>query len=448
MKLNKKIISILLLVIISFTLIPVSASSNTIASGIGVSSSAESIANNFETDLNLYSPTILLMESQTGKVLYQKNGYEKSYPASTTKIMTAILALEHCPDLSEKAKASYEAIFTVPYDYSNANIQVGEELTINQLLNVLLIASANEAANVLAEHIAGSVDSFATMMNAKASELGCLNTHFVNANGIQAENHYSTAYDLALMARYAMQNETFRKIVSTSIYTLPATNKFETNDRVFGNTNLLIRPNDSDRVDNYYYEYATGVKTGYTNAAKNCVVASAKKNDVEYIAVILGAENTDNGLSARFLDCKTLFEYAFDNYTVKKLHENNSVLKSIRIPGGSLDTANLNVLVEDEILVVSKNTTDLNSIKPEVKIFDDLKAPIAEKTTVGKITYNIDGNEYTSDLIAANDVRESKLLIYIAIIIVLIVLFKLMMPNNKKKKKKKKSSKRNSYLYW
>ena len=129
--------------------------------------------------------------------------------------MTAILTLEHCK-LTDTATVSHEAIFTVPIGYSHAYLQEGEELTIEQLLHVLLIPSANDAANVLAEHIAGSISSFTTMMNTKALELGCTGTNFVNANGIHNTNHYSTAYDLALMGRYAMQNETFIKIVSTT----------------------------------------------------------------------------------------------------------------------------------------------------------------------------------------------------------------------------------------
>ena len=207
--------------------------------------------------------------------------------------------------------------------YTNANIQVGEELTINQLLHVLLIPSANEAGTIIAQHIAGSVESFASMMNTKAKEIGCLNTNFVNANGVHNSNHYSTAYDLALIGRYAMQNETFRKIVSTTIYTLPATNKYDKNDRVFGTTNTLLKKDTSDRVDNYYYEYTTGAKTGYTNPAKSCIVATAMKDGIEYIVVILGAETTENGLSARNLDCISLFKYAFENYTVKTLNEEN-----------------------------------------------------------------------------------------------------------------------------
>ena len=402
-------------------------------------------------DITTYSPTCILMESKTGKVIYEKNGYEKMYPASTTKIMTAILALENC-ELTDVATASYEAVFTVPVGYSNANIQVGEELTINQLLHVLLIYSANEAANILAEHIAGSVDSFATMMNTKAAEIGCLNTHFVNPNGVHNENHYSTAYDLAIMGRYAMQNETFRKIVSTTFYTLPATNKYATNDRVFGLTNELIKKDTSDRVDNYYYEYATGIKTGYTNAAKSCIVASAKKDDIEYIAVILNAGTTENGLSARYLDCKNLFNYAFENYTVKTLHEQNSILRTIKVPNANGSTKNLKVSIQDEISVLVKKDTNVTNITPTIEINTDLQAPVAKNTVIGKITYNVDGNEYSSNLLAASNVIESnlfnKFLTIISIIVVLYLLNKLLSSNNKKKRRKKKTTKKDNYLYW
>lgn len=441
MKYIRKITAIILLIIITFCFTSIYAASD---------------------EISTYSPICLLMESKTGKVIYEKNGYEKAYPASTTKIMTAILALENC-NLTDIATASYEALYTVPVGYSNANIQLGEELTINQLLHVLLIHSANEAANILAEHIAGSIDSFATMMNSKATELGCLNTHFVNANGIQNENHYSTAYDLALIGRYAMQNETFREIVSTTIYTLPATNKYPTNDRVFANTNELIKKNNSDKVGNYYYQYATGAKTGYTDTAKNCIVATAKKDDVEYIVVILGAENTENGLSARYLDCKVLFEYAFENYTVKTLNQAGSILKTTKISNGNNSTKNLKVVVQDEISAVIKSDCNISNITPTVEIRTDLEAPISSNTVIGKITYNIDGTEYTSNLLAGSDVIESNtfntILIIVSIIIVLYLLVKLLGSNDKKKKKRKKSkirkknnskktSRRDNYLYW
>ena len=411
-------------------------------------SSVKSISK--KANIETYSPNCLLMDAKTGTVLYEKNGYEVTYPASTTKIMTAILTLEHC-NLTDKATASYDSVFTVPYGYTNANIQVGEELTINQLLHVLLIPSANDAANVLAEHIAGSVESFATMMNTKAREIGCLNTNFVNPNGVHDDNHTTTAYDLALMGRYAMQNETFRQIVGTTIYTLPATNKYEENDRVFGNTNDLIRKNESDRVDNYYYEYATGIKTGYTNAAHNCIVASSKKDDQEFIVVILGASTTENGLSERYLDCKTLFNYAFENYSLKTLQQSGSLLKTIDIKNANIFHKNLNVNIEKEITVVYDNSTKVLSINPNVEINQDLKAPISENTVIGKITYNVDGVEYTSNLIAGNNVEESHLfnIIFIIIAILFILyIFRKLQQNKKKKRRKKRKKTKSNYLYF
>lgn len=311
----------------------------------------------------------------------------------------------------------------------------------------------------MAEHIAGSVESFATMMNTKAEELGCLNTHFVNPNGVHNENHYSTAYDLAIMGKYAMQNETFREIVNTTFYTLPATNKYPTNDRVFGTTNELIKKDTSDKVDNYYYEYATGAKTGYTNTAKNCIVATAKKDDIEYIVVILRAETTQNGLSARYLDCKTLFNYAFQNYTVKTINEKGSILKKLKIAKANSVTKHLNVVVEDEISLLLKKDTDINTITPTVELNSDLKAPISENTVIGKITYEVDGNTYTSNLLAGGNVVESNafntFLTVGSIILVLFLLYKLLKTDDKRKKRKRKRKKnsnsysgKSNYLYW
>ncbi len=407
-------------------------------------------------DITTYSPHCLLMESSTGKIIYEKDAYERVYPASTTKIMTAILTLENC-ELSDTATVSHEAIYTVPVGYSHASLVEGEILTIEELLNVLLIPSANDAANVLAEHIAGSVSSFATMMNTKALEIGCKDTNFVNPNGVHNENHYSTAYDLALIGRYAMQNETFRKIVSTTNYTLPATNKFSEPSRYFKTTNALLTPDDRDSVDNYYYSYTTGIKTGYTNAAGNCIVASAKKDDVEYIVVILGSERLENGLSARYIDCKTLFNYAFDNYKTYTINEENSILKQVSVSNASLATKHLDLIVQDKITLLLKKDTDINSITPKIDLSVNLEAPIQKNSVIGTISYDVDGNSYTSNLLAGEDVEESNLfttiLTILSIFLVLLFLGKLMKSDKKKKRKSKKktSSKKNdrdNYLYW
>lgn len=334
-----------------------------------------------DTLANVDAPVALLMDANTGKILYEKNAFEKMYPASTTKIMTAILALEN-RDLSHIAKVSYNAIFTVPIGYANANLQLDEELTIEQLLHVLLVPSANDAANVIAEDIGGSVESFVSMMNTKAVEIGCINTHFVNANGVHDENHYSTAYDLAIMGKYAMKNEIFRKIVTTVRYTLPVTNKYDKADRIFLNTNNLINSKNSQ-----FYEYANGIKTGYTDAAKNCIVASSKKGDLELICVIMGADNT--AVSNKFNDCISLFNYGFDNYTYKRLFSKDSVYKVVTPHNASNNTKNLNLLIEDDInVLIKKSDYDLN-FTPDVLIDSKIRAPITKGSIVGTISYDI-----------------------------------------------------------
>jgi D-alanyl-D-alanine carboxypeptidase (penicillin-binding protein 5/6) len=390
------------------------------------------------------APVALLMDSNTGEILYEKNAREKMYPASTTKIMTAILALEN-RELTDTATVSYNAIFSVPSGYSNANLQLDEVLTYEQLLYVLLIPSANDAANVIAEDIAGSVESFATMMNTKAREIGCENTNFVNANGVHDENHYSTAYDLALIGRYAMQNETFRKFVSTVRYTLPATNKYETDDRIFLTTNRLINSKSGQ-----YYEYATGIKTGYTEMAKNCIVASAKKNDMELICVILGASNDSNSTN-KFSDCITLFDYGFDNYKYETLCQANSVFKIITPRCTSKDTKNLEVLYESDISALMKSSEYVDDFSPEVELDENLKAPITKGSVIGKVTYTVDGIKYTTNLIAGQDILASSVTsIIIKIILVVFALYILKSivtfsnKGSKKGKKKHKSNKKTS----
>ena len=267
----------------------------------------ENINKSTKDELNIYSESAILIEATTGKILYEKDMHGIKYPANTTKILTAIIAIENC-DLNEKARASYDAVHSIKSGYSIANIQVGEEFTISELLDVMLIHSANEAANVIAEHISGSVSEFAELMNKKAREIGCLNSNFVNANGAHEDNHYSTAYDLAVIAKYCMQNQEFRKIVEKMECSLPATEIFN-EPRIFRNTNSLMTRNSK-----YYYEYCNGIKTGFTTPAKNCLISSSNRYGFELISVILHAETTENGQSARYLDTINLFEYGYKNY--------------------------------------------------------------------------------------------------------------------------------------
>lgn len=397
--------------------------------------------------VSVYSPSCVLMEASSGKILYEKNSYQVRYPASTTKIMTAILVLENC-ELTDVATVSRNAIHSIPPDYVMCNIKEGEELTIEQLLNVLLIPSANDAAVVLAEHVSGSVNKFSDLMNEKAKEIGCKNTHFVNPNGIHNKNHVSTAYDLALIGRHAMKNDTFRKIVKKTQYTLPATNKYAKTDRTFKTTNDLLIKNTSKAKNNYYYPDAIGIKTGYTGEAGNCLVAAAKKDNMEVISVVLGANFTKEGLSEKSLDSITLLNYAFDHYAIQTLQEKNSVLQEVEVSSATKETKNLKVLVKDNIETLVEKNANIQTLNPEISI-DKLKAPISAGSTVGTITYTIDGKTYSSDLIAGDNVLPSNtlsLLLRICLIIVtLYLLFTLLKP--KKNTKTRGRSYKNTKAY-
>lgn len=388
-----------------------------------------------------YSPSTLLMDLDSGKILYSKNANTRMYPASTTKIMTAILTIENC-QLTDTAIASHNAIYSVPSGYSHANIQEGEELTIEQLLNVLLIPSANEAASILAEHIAGSVEAFADMMNAKAVEIGCKDTHFVNPNGIHDENHYSTAYDLALMGKYAMQYDVFRDIASKTSCSLPATDKYPREDRLFNTTNDLLKENHSRAANNYYYPYASAGKTGYTDAAQNCIVATAKKDDISLLAVVLHGERTDDGLSQRALDCKTLFEYGFNNYKHEVIAHKGDVAREIEVSGGTNDSKNLNLVYSEDITALVPINFDISSITPNVKLTENMYAPISEGTNLGSITFSIAGSDYSCDLLASHTVYKSdisKTVIELCLVLLFLFLFaKVLKFKNKRAKKRYK----------
>lgn len=390
----------------------------------------------YATDVKATSPSCIMIDSKSGKIIYEKNGYKKMYPASTTKMLTAILVIEKC-NLSDIATVSANSVSLkeVPESYTRADLVAGEKLTIEALLNVLLIPSANDAAVVLAEHVSGSVANFSKEMNKKAKELGCTNTNFVNPNGVHNDNQYTTAYDLSLIAKYCMQNETFRSIVCKTTYTLPATNIYKKADRTFKNTNELLNSKE------YKYEYTTGIKTGYTEHANYCLAASAKKDDYEFIIVVLGSEMTDDK-SERAVDCINLFNYAFDNYYEKKIIDSTQIIKEIPIKLSNNTEQILTILPENDITVTT--ATNIDNIQPEITINEDLGTPTLKGFIVGKITYTIDGTQYSSNLIAGNNIIDSDILptIFLALlgILAFFILLSVFQVRNSKKKKKSNNS--------
>ena len=330
------------------------------------------------------------------------------YPASTTKILTAIVVLENA-ELDELATVSKNALETIPNGYVTCNLQIGEELSVKDLMYALMVKSANDAAVVLAEHVGGSVEGFADMMNQKAKEIGCKNTHFVNPNGIHDENHYTTAYDLYLMADYALSFEhtnEFRDFVSRTSYTLPATNLYPADDRIFSTTNELIKINNNDRIDNYYYKNALGIKTGHTSQAGYCLVSSSSRDDLEFISVILDGGFDSRGLSERYTETIKLFNFGYDNFTLTKIKEANNIIDTIIVEKATKETESLNLLIKDSITVINDKSTDVDKINPDIKLNENIIAPITKGDVLGTITYTVDDIDYTSDLIAAHDVEK------------------------------------------
>ncbi len=404
-------------------------------------------SNTSQTDsneLNLYSKSSILIDSTTGQILYEHNAYEKLYPASTTKLMTAILTLENCK-LTDIVTVDKDALKGIPATYTTAALQPGEQLSVDQLLHVLLIPSANDAANVLAYHIAGSIDNFATMMNAKAKEIGCQNTNFMNPSGIHNDNHYSTAYDMALIGKYANTFDTVKDIATQTQYSLP--NLPDGKERKFKTTNTLITPNNK-----YYYEYATGLKTGYTEKAKSCIVAKAKKGDTELICAVLYGDKTEDKRNERELDCHTLFDYGFNNYKETTVCEKNQAIDTTNISDIPEMYENEDIVYEDNLNLLV-NTQNSTGIQSNISWNTDLKYPISKDTIVGNVTYIIDGNNYSVNLVAGNNILPTNsdsisytfyILVAVLIILLLITIF------TKKRKnryhKKSKSSKDEKYF--
>lgn len=352
----------------------------------------------------------ILMDLKSGRVLYSKNPDEKMYPASTTKILTGILALEK-GNLSDTVTATTEAIAPITLEDSHMGILVGEQLTLEQLINGMLIYSANDAANVIAVHIAGSLEGFVSMMNEKAQELGAANSHFANPHGFHNSDHYTTAADLAAITKYAMQNEKFREIVSTARYTIPPTNKYKT-ERILTSTNHLI---SRYRNPAYFYAPAIGIKTGYTSQAGNCLVSAAKKGDTEFVSVLLKCSNTKD--SCTFTDTKALFEYGFKNYSYQTITAPGDVLSNTKVFGAK-NKVGLALTPETEVAALLPVGIDLQSeVTPSVTLNSSIKAPIAKGQALGSVSYTYQGETLgTCTLVAANDVARDNILFVLSIL--------------------------------
>lgn len=321
----------------------------------------------------------ILMEADTGTILYAKNIHQQEYPASTTKILTTLIAAEQC-SLDEVVTFSHDAVFDTPRDSSNIAMDVGQKLTMEQCLNAILIRSANEVAYAVAEHISGTTDwsVFAEVMNERAKELGCLNSHFVNPNGLHDENHYTTAYDLAMIGRAFFANEMLCKITLTRRLEIPASDTIPVTK--LENNSMQIIPGGS-----YAYEYLVGCKTGFTSNSRYNLVSCAEKDGMKLICVVLREESP-----LQYEDTIALFNYGFSNFdkvNVSQMETKYNIDDAGMFYGGS------------DIFGSSKPLLTLNKndfiILPRTAVFEDTDSVISYETQndeqAAVITYTYHG---------------------------------------------------------
>ena len=355
----------------------------------------------------------ILVDANYGEVLYAKKADEKAYPASITKVMTALLLLEAMDSGKLKKDQQITAGPTTLQDmsgnYSTANLEPGDVLTVEQLLYCLLLPSANEAGNILAVAVDGSIEAFVEHMNTRAAELGCKGTHFVNPHGLHDPDHYTTAYDISLYMTEALKHELFRTIIHTATYVLPAT--AHKGEQTFYNTNALI---SNFHYSGYVYDKCIGGKTGTTDEAGKCLVAAAESGDTLLISVILGSGVVDpNGAKrqGQFTESTKLLKWGFDNFRRVTISQGSDPVDKVAV---TLSRQADEVMVKPEGEVVRTLPKDLDPSLIETTIHlnsDTVEAPVEEGQVLGTMTLSYEGTDYGSlDLVAVTSVERSELL--------------------------------------
>lgn len=321
----------------------------------------------------------ILMEAETGTILYEKNIYEHLYPASTTKILTCLIGVEQC-QMDETVTMSKEAVFSIPRNSSNVGLDVGEQITVEECLYAILVGSANEAANAIAEHVSGSIEDFVDLMNKRAKELGCENSHFVTTNGLHDENHYTCPYDLALIAQKFFDNELLCKMSSTPTYQIPQSPTQPDDDLIINTHNKLLFPGGK-----YNYDYIVGSKTGYTNDSRQTLVSCAEKDGMKLICVVMREESPH-----QFDDTISLFEYGFSNFQKLNVAANET---EYTVDNNEFFQTDNDVFGASNP-ILSINPSD-NVVIPITAVFEDVDSTLVYDTdsenTVATIQYTYHG---------------------------------------------------------
>lgn len=345
---------------------------------------------NWPTGPTVSAESAILMELDTGVILYEKNIHAREYPASTTKILTTLIAVEEC-SLDETVSFSHDAVYGIPAGSNHVAMNEGDTLTMEQCLQAILIRSANEVSYAVAEHIGGTWDGFADMMNARAEELGCVDSHFVNPNGLPDEDHYTSAYDLAMIGRAFFSNELLCQITQMPFLRLTKKN------------GELVDANQMELLagKKYAYEYLVGCKTGYTDDARSCLVSCAEKDGMKLICVVLKDESP-----CHYEDTIALFNYGFSNFEKKNISETETKY--------NIDSAGF--YSDNDIFGNSKPILSLNQndyfILPKTVNFEDIDSEISYSTAnssqVAVINYSYHGTHIGSASVdLATDEKEA-----------------------------------------
>jgi len=357
--------------------------------------------------------SVIIVDLETGRTIYELNPYEQRSPASLTKIMTVLVAIEAIESgrvsLDDMVTAGQDCRDGLGDDSSSAGIVAGETMSLRDLLYCAMVHSANESCNIIASYIGGSISSFVSMMNEKALELGCTDTHFANTNGLTQDGHYSTAYDLYLITKAAMTHDLFNTLANTITYTVSATNYSA--ERVLNSSNALIST-EGIYGDSYKYQYASGVKTGYTRAAGYCLISTAEKDGKHLLAVVLGCDgllNSDSDKYENFVDTITLYNWVFNNFEYQPVISTTETITEVDVQYSSEDrTLALRPMYEIELLLPSD--ADLSQLEKSVTVYEDrLVAPLESGTVLGDVRLTLEGEDIgTVKLVASRSVALSK----------------------------------------
>ncbi len=357
---------------------------------------------------------VVLADMDSGRLLYEMNKDEQRSPASLTKIMTVMLAVEALErgevSLDEMVTAQADCLAGLNTDSSTSGIQPGEIISYQDLLYCAMVHSANEACNILAHRVSGSVPAFVELMNRRAAELGCTSTHFSDPNGLSNENHYTTAYEMYLITREALEHPLFAEICNTRGYDMAATNLSQA--RSFANSNALITA-DSEYGSSYVYPAASGVKTGFTQRAGYCLISTAEKDGVRLLAVVMGCDGWLNaGIDEyeNFTDTIRLYNWAFSNFSYRQAVSSLSTVTRVEVENAVETDAYASLRPQNDVTLLLPKDLNLESVELSPTIYTEkLVAPIEAGTVLGRAEILIDGRSYGSvDLVNALKVELSR----------------------------------------